>query len=351
MPGIGIPVFYRCAGASTDRCERRAAADRDARHAERSAHRARHRRTDGRSGLVSIPGRQHCRNPGKGAARRDGPCCLSAAITGGADLAEDLTIQSAQAADQILQLAILQACRLLSGRPRDTAGRPTERGTPEAFPSHTKRDQAGLKIATALKHHLDELRVGQFFDEVSIQPGDDLSSTLKDEIQHAALVAIRTDQYVTSPWCRMELDLAKRARRPMVVVDALATREQRSSPLLVNLPSVRLTDGETGSAERLAWVTTSIALEVLRFLYSEQQLDLLNRAAALDAILLTRPPEMRDLLAVRDAGGANLPWCFIPIRFLPGRKRATSRELRRLPHADQPVGPVSCRKAYRSVDR
>ena len=88
----------------------------------------------------------------------------------------------------------------------------------------------------------------------------------------------------------------------MVVVDALAAREQRSSPLLVNLPSVRLTDGEADNAERLAWVTTSIALEVLRFLYSELQLDLLRQAVAPNAILLTRPPEMHDLLAVRDAG-------------------------------------------------
>jgi hypothetical protein len=173
------------------------------------------------------------------------------------------------------------------------------------FLSHTKRDPAGLKIASALKRHLDGLRVDRFFDEVSIQPGDELGDTLKAEIDDAAVVAIRTDQYVSSPWCRMELDLAKRARRPMVVVDALSTREQRSSPLLTNLPSVRLAETETQSAERLAWVTTSIGLEVLRFVYAGQQLELLKQGGlvASEAILLTRPPEMRDLFAVRDAGG------------------------------------------------
>jgi hypothetical protein len=162
----------------------------------------------------------------------------------------------------------------------------------------------GLKIATALKHHLDGLRVDRFFDEVSIQPGDELGDTLKAEINDAAVVAIRTDHYVSSPWCRMELDLAKRGRRPMVVVDALSTREQRSSPLLTNLSSVRLAESEMENAERLAWVTTSIGLEVLRFLYAGQQLELLKQGGlvAPEAILLTRPPEMRDLIAVRDAG-------------------------------------------------
>ena len=229
---------------------------------------------------------------------------MSAAVAGGADLAQVIDPKSAQAIDQVLQLTILQACRLLSGRSRDNAGRHQSAAPMKLFLSHTKRDPAGLKIATALKRYLDGLRVDRFFDDVSIQPGDELGDTLKAEIDDAAVVAIRTDQYVSSPWCRMELDLAKRARRPMVVVDALATREQRSSPLLTNLPSVRLAESEVESAERLSWVMTSIGLEVLRFLYAGQQLELLKQGGlvASEAILLTRPPEMRDLIAVRGAG-------------------------------------------------
>jgi hypothetical protein len=65
-----------------------------------------------------------------------------------------------------------------------------------------------MKIALGLKHYLDNLRVDRFFDEVSIQPGDELSDALRAEISDAALVAIRSDNYVSSPWCRMELDLA-----------------------------------------------------------------------------------------------------------------------------------------------
>ena len=89
------------------------------------------------------------------------------------------------------------------------------------FLSHTKRDTIGLETAEALKKYLDHLAVNRFFDDVSIQPGDDVTQELIDGISDSALVAIRTDGYVASPWCRKELSLAKQAGRPMVIVDAL----------------------------------------------------------------------------------------------------------------------------------
>jgi hypothetical protein len=76
----------------------------------------------------------------------------------------------------------------------------------------------------------------------------------------------------------------------------------------VNLPSVRLGEDEAESRERLAWVTTSIASEVLRFLYAGKQLDLLKEGGVVtpQTILLTRPPEMRDLIAVGGAGATPM---------------------------------------------
>jgi hypothetical protein len=248
---------------------------------------------------------------------------LSTAVAAGDDLSIRIEPETPQTVDQILQLAILQACRLVSGRPRNVGG-PQKSASPlKLFLSHTKRDPAGLKIAKMLKRHLDELRVGKFFDEVSIQPGDDLADALGAAIDDAALVAIRTDHYVTSPWCRMELDLAKRRGRPMIVVDALSTREQRSSHLLANLPSVRLAEDEAQDAAKLTWIATSVALEALRFLYAGKQLELLKegRLVTPETILLTRPPEIRDLVAVRDAG-ATTPMVLYPDPALTGEEAA-----------------------------
>src|SRR5262249_51834193 len=123
-------------------------------------------------------------------------------------------------AERLLQHLLLQCCRLLGGRGR---GDPDDRrgAAPlKLFLSHTKRDSEGLEVATAVKGYLDTLAVDRFFDAVSIQPGDHLTQELKAAIADSALVCIRTDSYVSSPWCRQELSFAKRRGRPMVVIDA-----------------------------------------------------------------------------------------------------------------------------------
>jgi hypothetical protein len=308
VPGIGIPTFYRCTGATPENPDgvplpiRMADTLSDLRIVFVTAD------------LMDSPDWRRYLDDNIAETKAKAPravtirVALSKAAAGGADLAVLVDPTGPKAIDQILQLAILQACRLVSGRPPGDGGRPKSASPLKLFLSHTKRDETGLRIATSLKRHLDGLRVGQFFDEISIQPGDDLTESLSAGIGDAALVAVRTDNYVSSPWCRMELDLAKRTGRPMVVVDALSVREQRSSPLLANLPSVRLGEGEVESGERLAWVTTSIASEVLRFLYAGKQLDLLKESGAVAprAILLTRPPEMRDLIAMGEAGATPM---------------------------------------------
>ena len=144
---------------------------------------------------------------------------------------------------------------------------------------------------------------------MNIQPGDEIGIALETNIETAALIAIRTDRYIASPWCRQELDLAKRYRRPIVIVDALHTSEARSSTLLANLPSVRLGGGE--GKENFSEVTNFVGLEVLRFLFAAKQLALLKnqRLADQDTILLARPPEARDIskiLSTAESTGQGL---------------------------------------------
>jgi hypothetical protein len=208
--------------------------------------------------------------------------------------------------DVLVQHVLLQACRLLGGRLRSSEKMGRGAAPMKLFLSHTKRDAVGLQAAKALKMYFDNLVVDRFFDEVSIQPGDDITQELVEEIKDSALVAIRSDGYVASPWCRKELALAKRAWRPMVVVDALTGTEARSSPFLANLPSIRINPQEIAEG-LLIRVTNFIGLEVLRFLHGERQLALLKQQGLLppEAVLLSRPPEARDLaMAVRSSAGA-----------------------------------------------
>jgi hypothetical protein len=234
------------------------------------------------------------------------PIGLSPGMAEGGARAIQLNVAGNRLNDLLIQHVLLQACRLLGRRPRIFGIQGRGAAPMRLFLSHTKRDAIGLETAEALKKYLDNLAVDRFFDDVSIQPGDDITQELIEGINNSALVAIRTDGYVASPWCRKELSLAKQARRPMVIVDALTGTEARSSPFLVNLPSIRVNPRELTN-DVFDRVTNFIGLEVLRFLHADLQLELLKRNELLppDAVLLARPPEPRDLVMAVQSSRRN----------------------------------------------
>ncbi len=169
------------------------------------------------------------------------------------------------------------------------------------FISHTKREPKALQLAEALKQELDNTQVGRFFDSVDIASGQNFADDIEDNIKDAALMAIRSDRYSDSPWCRMEVMAAKRLNRPMIVIDALQQHEDRSFPYLSNVPGIRF-DLEQPLAtpearQKLHAIIDFALLEVLRFVYVEKHFAHLKACDWLpqDVFILSRPPEERDL--------------------------------------------------------
>ncbi|WP_425404107.1 TIR domain-containing protein [Hwanghaeella sp.] len=233
---------------------------------------------------------------------------LSEGLVASGDLGLDVS-GADDMAGPVLDQVIVQTCRLLAGRARPEM---QARGAApfKLFISHTKRDDDGEKIAERFAAAVRTLSAETFFDRVSIQKGDGISKELEANIHDAALVAVRTDRYVQSPWCRQELALAKRNGRPIVVVDALRGTEARSSPLLVNLPSIRL-DANVGkqegeAPEGISNAVTFVALQTLRFLYTVEKIAGLKEMGVVpeSAVLLPRAPDHDDLFA---ASGGMLP--------------------------------------------
>ncbi len=297
VPGIGIPVFYRCVGQDP-------------------------RRPLDAPAAIQVPSTSHdlrivlltpdfvldekweaylacCAE--EIADKRGRAALVTFALDGGLASGEEKAVavlpNDPRASDILFQNVLLQACRLLAHRPR--TGAVSERGAAplRLFLSHTKRDESGLKIAQALKVYFDNIAVDRFFNDVSIQPGDKISDELVAGISDSALIAIRTDGYVSSPWCSKELALAKRNRRPIVVIDALTGTEPRSSVFMSNLPSIRMDPREISDVQ-LDRVANFVGLEVLRFLYCEAHLETLKALSVVseDVVLLPRPPEPSDLM-------------------------------------------------------
>jgi len=195
--------------------------------------------------------------------------------------------------------------RLLANRPGQ---HPADSGLGslpvKLFISYTERDARALLLAQALKGTVDGTQMDRFFDKVDIGSGHDFTEAIKRNIKESAVIAIRSDQYSLSPWCRKEVVYAKQQHRPMIVVDALQQQENRSFPYLSNIPAIRF-DLNTPleaplaaeTSRKLQAIIDFALLEALRFFYLQKHFRHLQTLAALPdgAVTLSRPPEERDL--------------------------------------------------------
>jgi hypothetical protein len=205
-----------------------------------------------------------------------------------------------QISNRLLHFVTHALARLLDGKQTSTAlGNVLSATSIKLFISHTKREPGALALAKALKAALENTQMARFFDSVDIASGHDFAEEIAANIEQAALLAIRSDRYSESPWCRMEVLWAKRYNRPIVVVDALKLHEYRSFPYMSNVPVIRF-DTELDAEDapgKLQAVIDFALLEVLRIIYQKRHLENLQSQDYLpkDAIILSRPPEPRDL--------------------------------------------------------
>ncbi len=168
------------------------------------------------------------------------------------------------------------------------------------FISHTTHDKKALALAVALKQALENTQLDNFFDSVDIAHGFQFDEEINANLENSALLAIRSDRYSDSPWCRMEVMTAKKEKCPIVVVDALQYQENRSFPYLCNVPVIRFDLNQSlkspKTIKQLQSIIDFALLEVLRVKYSKKNFEYLISLGLLpsDAEILSRPPEESD---------------------------------------------------------
>ncbi|MDG4594618.1 MAG: toll/interleukin-1 receptor domain-containing protein [Candidatus Contendobacter sp.] len=113
------------------------------------------------------------------------------------------------------------------------------------FISHAKAD--GLFLALSLRSLIQEVpELENWYDADDIQSGADWSETIEAAAANSVLVAIRTEGYDQSAWCRREFETALAHGVPIVVVDALLRPTVTASSLpFAAMPTVRIPDGNT----------------------------------------------------------------------------------------------------------
>lgn len=136
---------------------------------------------------------------------------------------------------------------------------PSASGRITVFISHTTRpgrEEEGLAaLIDLVRRSIADTRLDSFFDAQDLQPGKDWDTALRSQAGTAALLAVRSDLYSSREWCQREMLVAKHAGMPVVVLDALARREDRGSFLMDHVPRIpvrRTASGPDGADVRRA---------------------------------------------------------------------------------------------------
>lgn len=133
-----------------------------------------------------------------------------------------------------------ELCRHLLAEPLGSDGAPP---LLTIFISHTKLDldKEPPAVRSLIAHLTAEQPEKTWFDSGDIEAGSVFAERIEAGVENAAMIAVLTDSYASREWCRKEVLLAKRYRRPVIVVDALREQEVRSFPYTGNVPVLRWT--------------------------------------------------------------------------------------------------------------
>jgi hypothetical protein len=164
------------------------------------------------------------------------------------------------------------------------------------FISHAKA--GGLELANALRAYLFTRPLGTvFFDEVSIEDGEDFENKLHEGLDTSVVVVLLTDRYAGRYWCGWEVLTAKTQRRPMLVVDALEKGEPASLKYAGNTRTIRWRPDAVTDSSVHQEVVSGALLELLRHQHNLVRIDAIRTGATLpaDALLFGTAPELASL--------------------------------------------------------
>lgn len=137
------------------------------------------------------------------------------------------------------------------------------------FISHAKAD--GLFIARSLRALIEEVpELKKWYDADDIQSGGAWSDEIETAASSSIFIAIRTEGYDQSAWCRREFETALTHGVPIVVVDALLRPAITPSSLpFAAMPNVRIPDGNTHRVLHMA-LREHLRLLLLETLVADQ---------------------------------------------------------------------------------
>jgi hypothetical protein len=169
----------------------------------------------------------------------------------------------------------------------------------QIFVSHSKHDENGVRIATAIRKNLHEGHgLASFFDVNDIPGSVPFHKVLLHQVKVSAVVAIHTDSYSSREWCRREIIEAKRWNVPLVVANCINDLDERGFPYMANVPIVRM---DPNGPDRIDTIIGRLIDEVLKDFLWRCRVQLVRAAHNPSLVFVPRPPELISLAALPPA--------------------------------------------------
>ncbi|MCY4000026.1 MAG: toll/interleukin-1 receptor domain-containing protein [Bacteroidetes bacterium] len=173
----------------------------------------------------------------------------------------------------------------------------------QVFLSHTKQGEHGEVIAKNIRRWLqDNSRLSSFLDIYDISAGELFPDVIDRNIERSVFLAIRTDYYSSSEWCRREVIEAKRKGVPFIVIDCVSSDVERSFPYLGNVPVVRMDSEDQGY---LPQVAGRLFNEILKDLLWRCRIESLPLTPS-NVFFLSRPPELISIIFLDSMSPADV---------------------------------------------
>lgn len=175
------------------------------------------------------------------------------------------------------------------------------------FLSHAKSGNTGCLHAEAIKRFIDNTNMSHFFDATTISPGFKFDEEIIKHIIDSTMVAICSDDYSSRYWCQREILCAKEHRLPMIAVNCLENYEDRIFPAGSNVPCVHVPPESPLSEANILKVLTAALLETIRHFHAKRSLNYYKTRGWIDSdcAVFSRPPEIRQMLALKAEGRSN----------------------------------------------
>ncbi|QKF66559.1 TIR domain-containing protein [Arcobacter venerupis] len=163
----------------------------------------------------------------------------------------------------------------------------------KVFISHAKLD--GKSLAKDLQHYIStDTKLDSFFDANHIQESSNWADDLEKGVRDSIVLVYYTDLYSSRLWCRKEILFAKKHDRPIVVVNLLKDKEDRSFPYMANVPIMKVSKLND---KNMRLVLKSILVESVRHYYQHLVLDsFLEENSLKEFTPLASAPELLTLI-------------------------------------------------------